>query len=44
METEKVHEKDHNVNVRRFSGAKVKRMENYVKPCICEQSLDWPNG
>ena len=34
-------DKDHNVYLRSFSGAKVKCMKDYVKPCICQKNLDY---
>ena len=34
-------EKDHNVYTRSFSGGKVKCMEHYVKPCICQKYPDY---
>ena len=34
-------DKNHNVYVRNFSGAKVKCMKDYVKPCIREKNPDY---
>ena len=34
-------DKDHNVYVRSFSGAKVKCMKDYVKPCVREKNPDY---
>ena len=34
-------DQNHNVCVRSFSGAKVKCMKDYVKPCIREKNLDY---
>ena len=34
-------DKDHNVYLRSFSGAKVKCMKDYVKPCIREKNPDY---
>ena len=34
-------DKDHNVYARSFSGGKVKCMEHYVKPCICQKYPDY---
>ena len=36
-------DQNHNVYVRSFSGAKVKCMKDYVKPCIREKNPDYVN-
>ena len=44
MEIEKIHRQTSQCYVRRFSGAKVKCMKDYMNPCLREKKSGLPNS